>query len=155
LDDPLLKEAGKNFAKLHKKQMESIKKDVELSKITEFKTKALTPSIISTWAFVSGLLQKNRKRLEKLYKLTDKTKSKNPLSAKEMSEYKHQSDLKTYRGLGTRTDRKERGKLIELFLLYSEKQEPTITHNLIDAAVTNYLTFSLEEERKKKLSRLK
>jgi hypothetical protein len=155
LEDSSLKEAGKYFAKLHKKQMETIKKDAELSKTTEFKTKCLTPSIISAWAFTSGLLQINKKRLDKFYKLPDKTKSKNPLSAKEMSEYKHQSDLKTYRGLGTRTDKKERGKLIELFLLYSEKQEPTITHYLIDAAVTNYLTFSLEEERKKKLSRVK
>ncbi|MFA5804129.1 MAG: hypothetical protein WC879_05760 [Melioribacteraceae bacterium] len=155
LDDSSLTEAGKYFAKLHKKQMESIRKDSELSKLSEFKTKALTPSILSAWAFSSGLLQRDKKRLEKFYKLQDKTKSKNPLSAKEMSEYKHLSDLKTYRGLGTRSDRKERGKLIELFLLYSEKQEPTITHNLIDAAVTNFLTFSLEEERKKKLSRVK
>lgn len=72
-----------------------------------------------------------------------------------MSEYKHQSDQKTYRGLGTRTDKKERGKLIDLFLLYSEKQENTITHNLIDAAVTEYLTKSLAEESKKKLARVK
>jgi len=155
LEDSFLTEAGKNFARLHKKQMEGIRKDSELSKLSEFKTKALTPSILSAWAFTAGLLQSDKTRLTKFYKLQEKTKSKNPLSAKEMSEYKHLSDPKTYRGLGTRSDRKERGKLIELFLLYSEKQEPTITHNLIDAAVTNFLTFSLDEERKKKLSKVK
>lgn len=155
ISDSNLLEAGNQFTKLHKKQIESVKKDSELSKTAEFRTKALTPSIISSWSFVAGLLQVDKKRLEKLYKLPDRTKSTNPLSAKEMSEYKHQSDQKTYRGLGTRTDKKERGKLIDLFLLYSEKQENTITHNLIDAAVTEYLTKSLAEESKKKLARVK
>ncbi|OGU73483.1 MAG: hypothetical protein A2V93_10245 [Ignavibacteria bacterium RBG_16_34_14] len=93
--------------------------------------------------------------MEKLIKLPEKTKNSNPLSAKEMSDYKHQSDQKTYRGLGTRTDKKERGKLIELFLLYSDKQETSITHNLIDAAVSRYLTEALAEESKKKLAKVK
>jgi len=155
LKDLALIEAGEQFARLHKKQMERIKKDPELSKTSEFRTKALTPSIISSWSFVAGLLQSDKKRLEKLYKLPDKTKKTNPLSAKEMSEYKHQSDQKTYRGLGTRTDKKERGKLIELFLLYSQKLETSITPNLIDAAVSNFLTQSLAEESKKKLAKVK
>ena len=155
LNDFKLLEAGEYFTKLHKKQIDKVKKDVELSKTSEFRTKALTPSIISAWSFTAGLLQSDRKRLEKFYKLPDKTKSTNPLSAKEMSEYKHQSDPKTYRGLGTRTDKKERGKLIELFLLYSEKQENSLTPNLIDAAVTKFLTKSLSEESKRKLAKVK
>ncbi|HEY5124579.1 MAG TPA: hypothetical protein VIK14_12670 [Ignavibacteria bacterium] len=155
ISDSNLFEVGKHFYKLHKKQIESVKKDNELSKTAEFRTKALTPSIISAWSFVAGILQTDKRKLEKLFKLPDKTKNTNPLSVKEMSEYKHQSDQKTYRGLGTRTDKKERGKLIELFLLYSEKQENTITHNLIDAAVSKYLTQSLAEESKKKLAKVK
>jgi len=155
LADKNLLAAGEQFARLHKKQIEKVKKDSDLSKTAEFRTKALTPSIISAWAFVAGILQSERKRLEKFYKLPDKTKSTNPLSAKEMSEYKHQSDPKTYRGLGTRTDKKERGKLIQLFLLYSEKQENSLTPNLIDAAVSTFLTQSLAEESKKKLAKVK
>jgi hypothetical protein len=155
LKDASLFEAGQKFAKLHKKQQESVRKDKELSKTAEFRVKALTPSIISAWAFAAGLLLKDKTRISKLYKLPDLCGAKNPLAVKEMSEYKHQSDLKTYRGLGTRSDKKERGKLIELFLLYSEKQQPVINHNLIDAAVTNYLSYSLEEDRRKKLSKLK
>ena len=155
LNDKKLLEAGKQFARLNKKQIETVKKDAELSKTSEFRTKALTPSILSAWSFVSGLLQQEKKRLEKFYKLPDKTKNTNPLSAKEMSEYKHQTDPKTYRGLGTRTDKKERGKLIELFLLYSEKQETTLTHNLIDAAVSRFMTLSSAEESRKKLAKVK
>ncbi len=155
LVDTDLLEAGKNFARLHKKQIDTIRKDKELSKTAEFRTKTLTPSILSAWAYVAGLLLKEKKKFTKLIKLPEATKNKNPLAAKEMSEYKHQSDPKTYRGLGTRSDRKERGKLVELFLLYSSKEQPLINHNLIDAAVTNYLSYSLDEERKKKLSRLK
>lgn len=155
LQDPDLFESGKNFAKLHKKQMESVRKDKELSKTAEFKTKALTPTVLSAWAFVAGLLNKDKKRLNKLYKLPETSKGVNPLAAKDMSEYKHQSDQKTYRGLATRSDKKERGKLIELFLLYSDKVVTTIKCDLIDAAVTNYLTFALEEERRKKMSKIK
>ncbi|MBK6912441.1 MAG: hypothetical protein IPH11_01705 [Ignavibacteriales bacterium] len=155
LNDSKLLEAGEQFTRLHKKQIDKVKKDAELSKTAEFRTKALTPSIISAWAYVAGILQTDRKRLEKVFKLPDKTKSTNPLSAKEMSEYKHQSDPKTYRGLGTRTDKKERGKLIQLFLLYSEKQENSLTPNLIDAAVSTFLTQSLAEEAKKKMAKVK
>jgi len=155
LKDPVLKEAGQRFALLHRKQMERVKKDPELSKISEYKTKALTPSVLSAWAFAVGLLQRDKKRLEKLYQLPEKSKSTNPLAVKEMTDYKHQSDKETYRGLGTRTDKKERGKLIELFLLYSEKQESKITHPLIDLAVTNYLSYVLLEERRKKSAKVK
>ena len=90
-----------------------------------------------------------------LIQLPEKSKSTNPLAVKEMTDYKHQSDKETYRGLGTRTDKKERGKLIELFLLYSEKQESKITHPLIDLAVTNYLSYVLLEERRKKSAKVK
>jgi hypothetical protein len=155
LGDTDLLEAGKQFARLHKAQMDEVRKDSELSKVAEFKTKAITPTVISAWALVAGLLQKNKERLTKLYQLPDKTKG-NPLAVKEMSEYRHQSDFKKpYRGLGTRTDKKERGKLVELFLLYAEKQQPKITTALIDSAVTNYFAYALEVERRKKDAKIK
>jgi len=39
--------------------------------------------------------------------------------------------------------------------LYSNKVVPTISHDLIDAAVTSFLTFALEEQRRKKLLKIK
>ena len=53
----------------NQKQIESVKKDTELSKNSEFRTKALTPSIISAWSFTAGLLQSDKSRLEKLFKV--------------------------------------------------------------------------------------
>ncbi len=156
LHDTDLLEAGKQFAKLHKVQMDEVRKDAELSKTAEFKTKAITPSVLSSWAFAAGLLQRDKARLAKLYQLPEKSKGKNPLAAREMADYHHQSaDRETYRGLGTRSDKKERGKLIELFLLYSSKQQPRITSQLIDSAVTNYYSYVLERDRKKKSARIK
>jgi len=155
LKDPQLIKAGKEFAKLHRKQLDGIKSDKELAKISEFRTKALTPSIISAWSFVAGFLQDKEKRLKKFYKLREISRSSNPLSAKEMSEFKHHSDPKTYRGLGTRTDKRERGKLIELFLMYSEKEEKSITTKLIDAAVSSFMAKVLNDESEKKSARVK
>ena len=155
LENPDLIEAGKQFAKLHKAQMDEVRKDPDLSKTAEFKTKALTPSVLSAWAFTSGILQREKPRLLKLYQLLDKSRGKNPLAAREMADYRHQSDPKPYRGVGTRSDKRERGKLIELFLLYSSKQQPRISIPLIDSAVTNYYSYVLEEDRKKKAAKIK
>lgn len=156
LEDAGLLEAGRQFAKLHKAQMEEIRKDPDLSKTAEFRTKATTPSVLSAWAFAAGLLQRDKGRLSKLYQLPEKSKGNNPLAAREMADYHHQSaDPKPYRGLGTRSDKRERGKMIEVFLLYSSKQQPRITTALIDAAVTNYYAYVLERDRKKKAARIK
>jgi len=157
LNNKNLIEAARNYVALHKKQMEIVKKDQVLSQTAEFKTKAMTPAIISSWAIVAGLLQKNKSRLDKLYQLVKASGNKDPLAAKEMSEYKHHDyDPKTYRGLGTRSDKKERGKLVQLFLLYSDpaSQSTRIDTRLIDAAVTDYHAKFLEQESKKKKARI-
>ncbi len=156
LKDARLLEAAKNYAALHKKQLDTTKKDPELSQIAEYRTKAMTPTVLSSWAFVAGLLQKKPSRLSKLYQLPKNCGSKNPLSVKEMTDYKHHSyDPKTYRGLGTRTDKRERGKLIELFLLYTAANQTRITTNLIDTAVTSYYANVANEERRKKMTKLR
>ena len=50
---------------------------------------------------------------------------------------RHKSDPPNYRGLGTRTDAKERGRLIELFYLQAEKGKG-IDKNLINLALSKY-----------------
>lgn len=55
-----LSKQGRNFAELHKKQMDVISKDPELNK-AEFRNKAISIAVLSSWAFVAGLLQ-NKKR---------------------------------------------------------------------------------------------
>lgn len=153
--DPELKRAGTQFANLHKAQMEKVKRDSEISRNNEFKTKAITPSIISAWAFVAGLLQKQSAFLSKLYGLQKNVKKSDPLSASQMSKYKHQSDKSTYRGLGTRSDKRERGRLAEVFLVYSQKEEKMLTTALLDLSVTQYHTKLSNEELRKKAAKVK
>ncbi|MFN0157085.1 MAG: hypothetical protein ACKVRP_03315 [Bacteroidota bacterium] len=154
-EDQTLLAAGESFAMLHRTQMEKVKKDKALSRNNEFKTKALTPSVISAWACAAGLLQKDNRRLAKLYSLPKNAKKTDPLSANIMSDYKHHSDKKTYRGLGTRSDKRERGRLAEVFLVYSQKEEKYLTAALIDLAVSQYHTKLSTEDVRKKAAKVK
>ena len=62
---------------------------------------------------------------------------KNPLNAKVLAKAKHKTDPENYRGLGTRTDVKDRGRLAELFFFQAEKGSG-ITKELTTAAVAKY-----------------
>jgi hypothetical protein len=50
---------------------------------------------------------------------------------------RHKTDPENYRGLGYRTDAKERGRLVELFYLQAENGSG-ITPSLIDLAIKKY-----------------
>lgn len=95
-----------------------------------------------TWPFSQrgplwrGALQKNNVRLKRHFSLAD-SKGKDPLNAKALASGKHKTDAENYRGLGYRTDPKERGRFVELFLLQAES-ESGITTNSVDAAIKKY-----------------
>ena len=59
------------------------------------------------------------------------------LDAKVLAKAKHKTDPENYRGLGTRTDVKDRGRLAELFYFQAEKGSG-ITKELTTAAVAKY-----------------
>jgi len=105
-------------------------------KNNEYASKALNYSIVSAWAFVAGVLENNDKRLERHFGLADRT-SKDPLNAGALAKGKHKTDPENYRGLGTRTDVKERGRLAELFYFQAEKGEG-ISPKLVDASIKQY-----------------
>ena len=134
-DDVLLKEAGKQFAVLSHKQNENY---TEGSKKTnkEFADKAYNYAILAAWSYVAGVLSNNPTRLERHYNLPANSK-KDPLNAEALSKAKHKSDPINYRGLGSRTDVKERGRLVELFYLQAEKGSG-ITSPIINLAMTKY-----------------
>lgn len=134
-DDVLLKEAGKQFAVLSHKQNEYY---TEGSKKTnkEFADKAYNYAILAAWSYVAGVLSNNPTRLERHYNLPANSK-KDPLNAEALSKAKHKSDPINYRGLGSRTDVKERGRLVELFYLQAEKGSG-ITSPIINLAMTKY-----------------
>lgn len=137
-DDPQLLEAGKMFAKLHDTQFKNAEK-IKSSAKREYKIKAYNLAIITSWSFAAGVLQRFPDRLAKLYSLPDLCNGDDPLSATEMAKSKHKAlDSESYRGLGTRSDNNERGRLLQLFLDYSKSQKPKINQQMCEASISMF-----------------
>jgi hypothetical protein len=137
--DSALIEAGKAFANLHKAQYEAVRKsdNTSLKNLKGFRNKALTESVLSSWAFVAGLLQTDSKRLINHYSVPKTTKNiLDPLNAREMSIFSHDSDEATYRGLGTRSALKDRQRMAQLFLARSLNKDTPIDKALMNKAVS-------------------
>jgi len=133
-NDQKLMEAGKKFAELHLKQREYFEGKKRGS--LEYASKTLNYSIVSAWAYVAGLLEDNTTRLHRHYNLSNST-TNDPLNAPALAKGRHKTDPENYRGLGTRTDMKERGRLAELFYLQAEKGDG-LNKNLVDLAIKKY-----------------
>ena len=138
--DKILIQAGKAFAELHKCQHEAVKLNASLRKLQNkkgFRNKALTESVISSWGFVAGLLQSDPKRLANHYTIPKTTKTiPDPLNSREMSNFSHDSDDATYRGLGTRSALKDRQRMAQLFLARSLSKDTLIDKKLMNKAVS-------------------
>ena len=151
-DDKELIEAGKMFTKLHDAQFNKAD-SIQGSSKKAYKIKAYSLAVITSWAFAASVLQRVPQRLEKLYSLPDLSGNDDPLNAKAMSKAKHKFDSDTYRGLGTRNDEKERGRLLHLFLGYSSSTKPKITEQMCNAAISifhsNDDVIKAEEKRKR------
>jgi hypothetical protein len=132
-NDQGLKEAGIAFAGLNHAQYESIAKKTGA---LEFAEKAMSYSVLTAWAYVAGVLRENKVRLSNHYALKDKAQS-DPLNANALLKGKHKTDPESYRGLGTRTDLKDRGRMAELFFLQAEDGKG-ITPALVDVAIKKY-----------------
>ena len=135
--DKGLEAAAKEFRALTEQQRLAFSK-AGTTKTTnpDFAEKAMNDAVLSAWAFVSGLLVKNEVRLKKHFEL--KTVGKpDPLRASLLVKGKHVTDPEQYRGLGYRTDPKERGRFVELFYLQAEKGSG-FSEKLISAAIAAY-----------------
>lgn len=132
-DKGLIK-AGEEFGNLIKAQKEYFQKRPDED--FEFSEKPLSYATLSAWAFVAGVLYKNNVRLERHFELSTFTKS-DPLNAKVLAKGRHKTDPENYRGLGTRTDVKDRGRLSELFFIQAEKGDGIIKR-LVDFAIEKY-----------------
>lgn len=134
-EDSGLSEAGKQFSKLTNVQRDYFSEGEKKSS-KEYADKAYNYAIIAAWSYVAGILFDNKIRLERHYSLISNGK-KDPLNAEELAKARHKSDPVNYRGLGSRTDVKERGRLVELFYLQAEKG-CGISKQLITLALTKY-----------------
>jgi hypothetical protein len=150
-DNEKLDNAAKQYILMHQTQVDYFKNKAK-AKI-DFAFKALNYSIISSWAYIAGFLEDNKVRLARHYNL-GKPASVDPLNASVLAKARHKSDLATYRGLGTRTDKKERGRLAELFFLQAENGKG-ITKPLVDVAVQQYHVKLANIELKEAKSKLK
>lgn len=132
--DVKLENAGREFAAIvaaQRKAFQGKKKGT-----LDFQEKALNYAVLSAWAYVAGILSGNAHRLARHYALKDQT-GRDPLNAAALAKGRHGTDADNYRGLGYRTDAKERGRFAELFYLQAEKGDG-ITAPLIDLAMKKY-----------------
>lgn len=132
--DTKLLDAAKQFATLQTKQKEYYEKKRKSN--LEFANKALNYSILSSWAYIAGILEDNATRLSRHFELSQ-TNSVDPLNASALAKGRHKTDPENYRGLGTRTDKKERGRFSELFYLQAEKGDG-INSGKVDIAIKKY-----------------
>lgn len=134
LDDPGLKEAAKQFARLAEAQRTAFAGKPKTP--ADFPDKAMNMALLGGWAFVAGSLQDNPVRLVRHYALADAT-GRDPLNASALIKGRHKTDSESYRGLGYRTDAKERGRFAELF--FDQAEDGTgITSGRINVAIAKY-----------------
>ncbi len=134
--DAGLMKAGQEFAALIKAQRDAFS-GKKTKPPVDYPEKALNLAIISAWAFIAGVLQKNPDRLKRHFDLKNFT-SHDPLNSEALAGAKHQpTDPENYRGLGSRTDPQERGRFAELFFMQAEEGKG-ITKQWVDSAIKQY-----------------
>jgi hypothetical protein len=133
--DAGLAAAGKEFTKLVTAQRNAFLNSKTKPPV-DYPEKALNAAVMAAWAYVAGALSKNATRLQRHSALSS-TAGRDPLNASALAKGRHRSDPENYRGLGYRTDAKERGRLVELFWLQAEDGRG-ITTATIDVAIKKY-----------------
>ena len=132
--DKGLLEAGKAFTRLHRAQYEAVRKSKSNLKV--FRTKALMPSVLSAWSYVTGLLQSHPSRLQvHLTVPQPPISAPDPLNAEEMHKFRYYQDIETYRGLGNRSILKDRQRMAQVFLARTINPEATLDIKLLHQAV--------------------
>jgi hypothetical protein len=153
--DPSLLEMGKQFARLHKIQRETVTTRGEENN-AEFARKALSLSVVASWAYAAGLFQNNTEYQQILFSLPDNAAPPaDPLNAKALSQARFKgTDPDTYRGLGTRSGARELGRMLEVFLVLATKGKKRITKELANAAIQSYEAKRASHEAEKVLGRI-
>jgi hypothetical protein len=132
-----LKRAGREYAALLQTQRSYfLNRNSAERRSVDSAEKGLNIAILSAWAYVAGVLEKNEIRLKRHFALRD-IKGKDPLNSDALAKGRHKTDPENYRGLGYRTDAKERGRFVELFFLQADKGEG-INKKLVDLAIAKY-----------------
>lgn len=154
--DPDMLEMGKQFARLHKTQREAVS-NRDYDTLAEFARKAISFAAVASWSYAAGLFQRNPSNLKILYSLPDSvTPPDDPLNAKALSQARLVGiDKDNYRGLGTRNNSKELGRMLEVFLvLVTKASKKKITKDLANAAIQSYEAKKATYEANKVLKKI-
>lgn len=144
-DDAKLLGAATEFSALNIAQQFAMQPPSDKKPKAVAKSKAMTrdaaekgsnSAVLSSWAFIAGVLAGNSTRLARHFSLKNQV-GRDPLNVSVLAKGRHKTDADNYRGLGYRTDAKERGRMAELFFLQAEKGEG-ITANTVDVAIKRY-----------------
>jgi hypothetical protein len=130
-----LLDAAREFSALVKAQRDACKEGKGKTK-PDFPEKARNMAILAAWAYVAGMLHSNAPRLKRHFDLRKAT-GKDPLNAPALAKGRHKSDPPNYRGLGYRTDPRERARFVELFF-YQAEDGKGITPTAIELAIMKY-----------------
>ncbi len=134
-DENLLR-AGKEWARLHALQQERVRNRDE-DNHSEYANKALHPTVLAAWAYSAGLFQREPAHLNNHYALGE-WKRGDPLNAVALYGARLKViDPDNYRGLGARMNRRELGRMFEVFNLQASKGSG-ITEKLANAAIMTY-----------------
>ena len=87
-------------------------------------------------------------KTHKLYNLPELSDTKDPLKSEILSSVRGEDDPDNYRGLITRYGAKERGRLLQLFLIYSKSPKGNITKDMVKLAIEDHKAKEKAEERK-------
>lgn len=130
-----LDKAALEYAKLAKAQRDAFANSSPKPPV-DYPEKTTNAAVMSAWAYIAGMLYNNPVRLQRHYDLANAT-GRDPLNAAALAKGRHKTDPANYRGLGYRTDTRERGRLVELFYLQAEDGKG-ITKNSIDVAIAKH-----------------
>jgi hypothetical protein len=152
--DPDLLTMGQQFTRLHTTQQNSVK-NRKFDTSAEFARKALSLAIVAAWAYASGYFQRNSQLLQQHYSLpAQATAGNDPLNAKALASAKQKGvDPDNYRGLGTRFNPRELGRMLEVFIVHATHSKK-ITKDLANAAIQQYEAKRAHHEAEKALSSL-
>ena len=134
--DANLLDTAKEFAALVSAQRSAFSSADGRKPRPDYPEKAMNVAVMSAWSYVTGMLQGNSTRLKRHFELR-RASGKDPLNAAALANGRHKTDATNYRGLGYRTDPRERGRFVELFF-YQAEQGGGITPSAVDIAIKQY-----------------
>jgi hypothetical protein len=134
-DEAAFQEAGREFVALHRRQRETVLNRTEDSYL-EFANKSIHPCVGAAWAYTAGMLQREKGSLANHYALAQVDKG-DPLNAAALLRARLKGvDPDTYRGLGSRINQNELGRMVQVFVLQATRASKRgITPKVANAAI--------------------